>query len=124
MKNILSELTLIFEELKIPIETGIMNGRPLDTYAVLIPMSERFEVFADNKPQIETQEVRISLFTRENYIKIKNQLVRSLIRAGFTILERQYVDYENDTKYHHYAIDVEKEYFYESGCERHDNIDD
>ena len=124
MKNILSELTLIFEELKIPIETGIMNGRPLDTYAVLTHMSERFEVFADNKPQIETQEVRISLFTRENYIKIKNQLVRSLIRAGFTILERHYVDYENDTKYHHYAIDVEKEYSYESGCERHDNIDD
>ena len=112
MKNILYELTPIFEELEIPIETGIMSGRPLDTYAVLTPMSERFDVFADNRPQIETQEVRISLFTRKNYIKIKNQLVKSLIQADFTILERRYIDYENDTKYHHYAIDVEKEYFY------------
>ena len=123
MKNILYELTPIFEKLEIPIETGIMSGRPLDTYAVLTPMSERFDVFADNRPQIETQEVRISLFTRKNYIKIKNQLVKSLIQADFTILERRYIDYENDTKYHHYAIDVEKEYFYEGGYEN-DNIDD
>ena len=123
MKNILYELTPIFEELEIPIETGIMSGRPLDTYAVLTPMSERFDVFADNRPQIETQEVRISLFTRKNYIKIKNQLVKCLIQADFTILERRYIDYENDTKYHHYAIDVEKEYFYEGGYEN-DNIDD
>ena len=123
MKNILYELTPIFEELEIPIETGIMSGRPLDTYAVLTPMSERFDVFADNRPQIETQEVRISLFTRKNYIKIKNQLVKSLIQADFTILERRYIDYENDTKYHHYAIDVEKEYFYKGGYEN-DNIDD
>ena len=123
MKNILYELTPIFEELEIPIETGIMSGRPLDTYAVLTPMSERFGVFADNRPQIETQEVRISLFTRKNYIRIKNQLVKCLIQADFTILERRYIDYENDTKYHHYAIDVEKEYFYEGGYEN-DNIDD
>lgn len=123
MKNILYEITPIFEKLEIPIETGIMSGRPLDTYAILTPMSERFDVFADNRPQIETQEVRISLFTRKNYIKIKNQLVKSLIQADFTILERRYIDYENDTKYHHYAIDVEKEYFYESGYEN-DNIDD
>ena len=123
MKNILYELTPIFEELEIPIETGIMSGRPLDTYAVLTPMSERFDVFADNRPQIETQEVRISLFTRKNYIRIKNQLVKCLIQADFTILERRYIDYENDTKYHHYAIDVEKEYYYESGCEN-DNLDD
>ena len=123
MKNILYELTPIFEKLEIPIETGIMSGRPLDTYAVLTPMSERFGVFADNRPQIETQEVRISLFTQKNYIKIKNQLVKYLIQADFTILERRYIDYENDTKYHHYAIDVEKEYFYEGGYEN-DNIDD
>ena len=123
MKNILYELTPIFEKLEIPIETGIMSGRPLDTYAVLTPMSERFDVFADNRPQIETQEVRISLFTRKNYMRIKNQLVKSLIQADFTILERRYIDYENDTKYHHYAIDVEKEYFYEGGYEN-DNIDD
>ena len=123
MKNILYELTPIFEKLEIPIETGIMSGRPLDTYAVLTPMSERFDVFADNRPQIETQEVRISLFTRKNYIRIKNQLVKCLIQADFTILERRYIDYENDTKYHHYAIDVEKEYFYKGGYEN-DNIDD
>jgi hypothetical protein len=33
------------------------------------------------------------------------------LKAGdITITDRQYVGFENDTKFHHYAIDVMKEY--------------
>ena len=33
-----------------------------------------------------------------------------LLTAGFTITDRRYIAHEDDTGYHHYAIDVAKEY--------------
>ena len=41
---------------------------------------------------------------------MKNQLVRSLIGADFMITDRRYLGHEDDTGYHHYAIDVAKNY--------------
>ncbi len=106
---ILEELHRLFDKLGIPIESGIMTGRPPDTYVVLTPMTDRFELFADDRPEIDVEEVRISLFTRENYIKLKNRIAHKLLQSDFTITERRYIEFENDTRYHHYAIDVEKE---------------
>jgi hypothetical protein len=37
-------------------------------------------------------------------------LVRSLFGADFTITDRKYIGYENETGYHHYSIDVAKHY--------------
>jgi len=33
-----------------------------------------------------------------------------LLQADFVITDRRYIGYEYDTGYHHYAIDVAKEY--------------
>ena len=63
----------------------------------------------DDRPEIDVKEVRISLFTRKNYIRLKKVIAKSLIDNNFTINERRYIEFENDTRYHHYAIDVEKE---------------
>ena len=36
--------------------------------------------------------------------------VRGLLASDFTITDRRYIECENDTGYHHYAIDVAKYY--------------
>lgn len=108
--SLLSELSEIAEKLKIPSSTAVYSKTPPDEYLVLIPMSENFGFHADNNPEIDIQEVRISLFSKGNYNRTKNRLVKALLNSDITITARKYVGYENDTKYHHYAIDVAKEY--------------
>ncbi|EAH4098031.1 hypothetical protein EF039_16135, partial [Listeria monocytogenes] len=78
--------------------------------SVLTPLSERFEIFGDNWPLIDVNEVRISLFTKGNYLETKRQLTQALLQADFTITDRLFVGFEKDTKYFHLAIDVAKHY--------------
>lgn len=108
--SILSELTTLLEKNNFPVETGVFNDIAPDKYTVLVPLIDSFAVMADNAPTIDVQEVRISLYSKGNYIKDKNQIVRSLFAADFTITGRQYVGYETETGYHHYSIDVAKHY--------------
>ena len=67
-------------------------------------------VYADNAPDIEIQEVRLSLFSKGSYTKLKNTLIRAILAAEITITDRRYVGHEDDTGYHNYAIDVAKHY--------------
>ena len=108
--SILSELNTLFETANIPVETGIFSGVPPDEYLVLTPLTDTFAVFGDNKPLADINEVRISLFSKNNYLQRKNQLVRLLLQADFVITDRRYMGHEDDTGYHHYAIDVAKIY--------------
>lgn len=111
--SLLSELNTIAESCGIPVETGVFTDPAPDTYLVLTPLSDTFELHADDRPGIDTQEVRLSLFCRENYMKIKNTLVRALLVADVTVTDRRYIGHEDDTGYHHYAIDVAKSYTWE-----------
>jgi len=108
--NLLQELNTILETLGVPVETGVFSGKAPDEYIVIIPLADTFELHADNQPQAETQEARLSLFSKGNYLKRKNEIVRALLAADYTITSRLYVGHEDDTKYHHYAIDVAKNY--------------
>lgn len=108
--SLLSELSEIAEKLKIPSSTAVYSGTPPDEYLVLIPMSENFGFHADNNPEIDIHEVRISLFSKDNYNRTKSRLVKALLNSDITITARKYVGYENDTKYHHFAIDTAKNY--------------
>jgi len=108
--SILNEINKLLGSIDIPIETGYFSEIPPDEYIVITPMVDTFGIFADNIPQAETQEVRLSLFCKNNYISRKNQLARILLEAGFTITDRRYIGFEDETKYHHYAIDVASEY--------------
>lgn len=107
--NILSQLNTLISPV-LPVETGVFSGIPPDEYVVLTPLTDNFSVFGDDKPQLETQEVRISLFSKKGYIKRKIQLVKLLLGADFVITERRYIGYETDTGYHHYSVDVVKPY--------------
>ena len=111
--SLLSELNAIAEGCGIPVETGVFSDTAPDTYLVLTPLSDSFDLHADNQPSVDVQEIRLSLFCKENYTKIKNQLVKAVLNADMTITDRRYIGFETDTGYHHYAIDVAKSYDWE-----------
>ena len=108
--SLLSDLTTLVETLDIPVETGVFSDTAPDRYLVLVPLSDTFDIHADNSPGIDVQEVRLSLFTKGSYTEVKNALVRLLLAADMTITDRRYIGHEDDTGYHNYAIDVAKTY--------------
>jgi hypothetical protein len=107
--SILERLNSLLSETNTQIETGVFTDIPPDEYLVITPLVDTLDLYADNLPLMQMEEARISLFTKKNYIGKRNQLTRLLLRAGFLITDRRYLGFENDTKYHHYAIDVMKE---------------
>ncbi len=108
--NLLSELNALLTDCGIPVETGVFSDKAPDAYIVLTPLSDSFELHADNAPGCETQEARLSLYSKDSYTKVKNAIVRTLLGADFYITDRRYIGFETDTGYHHYAIDVAKLY--------------
>jgi len=108
--SILEELNNLIETLDIPVETAVFSKNPPETYIVMTPLIDTYGLFADNAPLADIQQVRLSLFSKVNYISIKNTLSQTLLGADFTIIERRYIGREDDSGYHHYSIDVEKEY--------------
>ena len=111
--SLLSELNTIADKCGVPVETGAFSDSAPDTYLVLTPLSDTFDLHADNQPCVDIQEVRLALFTKGSYTKLKNRLVRTFFGADFYITDRRYIGYETDTGYHHYAIDVAKSYVWE-----------
>ena len=110
--SILEELNAALQELEVPVETGIFSDKAPDAYIVITPLSDTFDLHADNSPGVDIQEARLSLFVKGSYTALKNRLVRLLLRGGFTITGRMYNGYETDTGYHHYTVDAAQ--FYET----------
>ena len=108
--NILSEIKELLGSLNIPIETGVFSEEAPSEYIVLVPLLDSYPLNADDKPQADKQEVRISLFTKGNYTRLKNQICGRLIAHYFYLTERRYNGYDADTGYHQYTIDVAKTY--------------
>ncbi len=108
--NLLSELNTLLADCSIPVETGVFSDKAPDAYLVITPLTETFELHADNAPGCETQEARLSLYSKGSYTKAKNAIVRTLLGADFYITDRRYIGFETDTGYHHYAIDLAKIY--------------
>ena len=108
--NAVSEIGEILTAAKIPWQTGAYTGSAPDSYVVLLPLSDTFYIMADNRPQFDVQAVRLSIFSKGNYNRIKNQLIRTLLDADFFLSDRRYLKYDNETGYHQYVLDVEKHY--------------
>jgi hypothetical protein len=108
--SILEELNTLLTGMGLSVETGVFSGTPPDEYLVITPLTDTFDGYADDLPQQEIQEARLSLFSKGSYTARKNQIVRSLLENNFTVTDRRYIGHEDDTGYHHYAIDVAKEY--------------
>lgn len=107
---ILDELVTLADGLHIPVMTASFVGKVPDQYVVLTQMEDVFEIYADNAPHMDVCSVRISLFSKGNYLYIKDLLVDALMNAGFTITLRRYISRDDESGYHHYVIDVDKEY--------------
>ena len=107
---ILDELVTLADGLRIPVMTASFAGKAPDQYVVLTPMEDVFEIFADNTPQMDVCSVRVSLVSKTNYLYTKDLLVDALLSAGFTVSLRRYIGRDDDSGYHHYVVDVEKEY--------------
>ena len=105
----LEELNRIVESAGLPVETGVFSGTAPDEYVVITPISEHFALFSDDTPGMNIEEARLSLFSNKNYTQKKDLLVRTLLTAGFTVSDRQYIGHEADTGYHHYSIDLAQE---------------
>ena len=108
--SLLAELNALAEGISIPVETGVFTGTAPDEYLVLTPLSDSFTLFADNKPQYDVQEVRISLYAKGSYVERKDQILHALLAADIGITDRRFISREDDTGYFHYAIDVAKSY--------------
>lgn len=108
--TLLEELNTILSPLGIPIETGIFNEPAPEVYLVFVPLSDTFDVNADNRPRVNIEEVRVALYSRTSYTAIKNQIVRMLLDGDYTITARHYIGFETETGYHHYNVDVAQYY--------------
>lgn len=108
--SILADLQSLIEPLNISVETGVFTEKAPDCYIVLVPLTDRFELYADNGPGSQVQEVRISLFSRGNYMVKRRMVVRALLKADFTITDMHYNGYETESGYFHYVIDVAQNY--------------
>jgi hypothetical protein len=108
--SILAELNTLLAGFHIPVETGVFSGVPPDEYLVLTSMTDEFALFGDNKPLVDVSEVRVSLFSKGNYLALAGEITALLLGADFTITDRRYIGHEDDSGYHHYAIDTAKEY--------------
>jgi len=107
--SILTELNTLLAPV-LPVETGVFSSEPPDEYLVLTPLSDGFALHADNLPLQEISEVQISLFSKINYQPRKKQITKLLLAGEFTITDRRYLGYEADSGYHHYCLDVAKQY--------------
>ena len=108
--SLLAALKSIARVVGIPVETGVFSDAAPKEYLVLTPLTDTFDIHADNIPGVDVQEVRLSLYSTGNYTKLKNNLIRQLIAADITITDRRYIGHDPDSDYHHYAIDVAKHY--------------
>lgn len=108
--SLLSEIKTVVKGCGIPVETGVFSNEPPDEYVVVTPLADTYELPADDAPGYETQEARLSLFSKGSYTQRKKQLSKALLAADFVITDRRYIGHEDDTGFHHYAIDVAKLY--------------
>lgn len=108
--NILSEVTALIRALDISVETGVFKSEAPDTYVVLVPLVDSFPFSADNMPQTDVQELRITLFSKGNYIKLKNKITAKLLSSDFVITDRKYNGFDTGVGYHQYTIDVAQNY--------------
>lgn len=108
--SVLADIQTALSGLGIPVEAGVFTDKAPAKYIVAVPLSDTFDLHADNTPGCDVQEARISLYAQGSYTKDKNAIVKALLAAELTITDRRYIGYETETGYHHYAVDVAQYY--------------
>jgi len=111
--NITQELDALITGLGLPVETGKFSGKAPEEYVIVTPLGDTFALHCDNRPEWETQEARLSLYSKRNYQATKRRLTKALLDAGFTITDRRYIGREDETGYFHATLDTQNLYHWE-----------
>ena len=106
-------IILAFDTLKLKVTVSEYpvndeEGKPQqpDTFLVIIPGTDDFPVCADDRPIVETEEVELALYCKGNYLKMRDEITTRLLDTDITITSRKYMEFEKETKYHHYIFEV------------------
>jgi len=78
-----------------------------DTFLVILPIFDKLLLSADDRPTMQSEEIVLALYTKGNYLSLRDRITQRLLGAGISILQRKYEEYEDDTGYHHYTFDLE-----------------
>ena len=66
---LLEQLAHIAHGLGLPFEVGLYTQTPAPaTYLVATPLADSFDVYADNTPGVEVEEVRLCVFAQGSYL--------------------------------------------------------
>ena len=101
-KQVIAALT----ELKLPIDVSVTKSKGADAFLVINPQYDTPKQYADDVPQTLVQEIELALYKRGNYLELKDKIMKYLITAGITVSDGRYIEYETDTKYHHYVFEL------------------
>lgn len=103
---LLEQLTALCKKLNLPSATGAFNASPApEQFAVLTPIADVYDLHAANEPGVEVEHVRLSVYSKGNYLHLRDLISHALLQTGITVEARTYVGFEADTGFHHYAID-------------------
>ena len=100
------KIVTALQSLNIPITVAENTKKDLSEFIVLIPLTDRLSGYSDNKPSMTYGEVELALYTKGNYLSLRNRITQLLLEANIGITERRYIEYETETGYHHYIIDA------------------
>lgn len=76
-----------------------------DRFIVMIPQTDDIE-YADDMPMNFTENIGLQLYCKGNYLGFRDEVTNALTAADITITGRRYLEYEEDTEYHHYIIEA------------------
>lgn len=90
------------------ISVTVMEHTPdgAERYCVIIPSSDGFECCGDDRPLAGTEDAELALYCKGNYLTFRNEVLKLLVEAGITVTGGRYLEYEEDTEYHHYIYGI------------------
>ena len=77
-----------------------------EQFCVIIPASDSFECCGDDRPFSGTESAELALYCKGNYLAFRDEVLKLLVGAGLTVKGGRYLEYENDTEYHHYIYEI------------------
>lgn len=107
---ILDDIKALLDTLDVPYETGVFSDEAPEQYIVIVPLTDTFALHADNMPNADIEEVRLTVYSQTNYTSLVNNLVATLLLDDFTITDRHYIGFDSSTGYFQYVVDAERCY--------------
>lgn len=77
-----------------------------ERFCVIIPASDNFECCGDDRPLSGTEGAELALYCKGNYLAFRDEVLKLLVGAGITVTGGRYLEYEENTEYHHYIYEI------------------